>query len=135
MWTFPQIKTLFGLIADSYIDLSRFDGELADTANYEKILEHVLEDIAMKHKTCIHVTSANEATRREFISSVLHDVASCYDGEVKVYPEYELSESHGKGPVDWIIKIEDTIIVVTKVKREDINQSIGQNAIQLQASS
>ncbi|UZO10957.1 uncharacterized protein OCT59_002534 [Rhizophagus irregularis] len=67
----------------------------------------------MKHKTCIHVTSANEATRREFISSVLHGVASCYDGEVKVCPEYELSGSHGKGPVDWVIKIGDTIIVVT----------------------
>ena len=89
-WTFPQIKTLFGLTADSYIDLPRFDGKLADTANYEKILEHVLEDIAMKHKTCIHVTSANEATRREFISSILHGVASCYDGKVKVCPEYEL---------------------------------------------
>ncbi|PKC06519.1 hypothetical protein RhiirA5_501328 [Rhizophagus irregularis] len=134
-WTFPQIKTLFGLTADSYIDLPRFDGELADTANYEKILEHVLEDIAMKHKTCIHVTSANEATRREFISSVLHGVASCYDGEVKVCPEYELSGSHGKGPVYWVIKIGDTIIVVTEAKREDINQGVGQNAIQLQASS
>ncbi|PKY60973.1 hypothetical protein RhiirA4_550826 [Rhizophagus irregularis] len=32
LWTFPQIKTLFGLSDDSY-------GELADTANYEKILE------------------------------------------------------------------------------------------------
>ncbi|PKY23610.1 hypothetical protein RhiirB3_526628 [Rhizophagus irregularis] len=48
----------------------------------------------MKHKTCIHVTSANEATRREPISSVLHGVASCYDGEVKVCPEYELPGSH-----------------------------------------
>ena len=54
----------------------------------------------MKHKTCIYVTSANEATRCEFISSVLHDVASCYDGEVKVYPEYELSESHDKESVN-----------------------------------
>ncbi|PKK58023.1 hypothetical protein RhiirC2_857969 [Rhizophagus irregularis] len=117
-WTFPQIKTLFGLTADSYIDLPKFDGKLADSANYEKILEHVLEDIAMKHKTCIHVTSANEATRREFISSVLHGVTSCYDGEVKVCPEYELSGSHGKGPVDWVIKIGDTIIVIIKAKRE-----------------
>ena len=134
-WTFPQIKTLFGLTANSYIDLPRFDGELANTTNYGKILGHVLEDIAMKHKTCIHVTSANEATRREFISSVLHGVASCYDGEVKVCPEYELSGSHGKGPVDWVVKIGDTIIIVTEAKREDINQGVGQNAIQLQASS
>ncbi|RIA99584.1 hypothetical protein C1645_854100 [Glomus cerebriforme] len=120
---------------DSYIDLFRFDEELSDTANYEKILEHILENIAMKYKTCIHITSANEATRREFISFVLHSIASCYDGEVKVYPEYELSESYGKGPVDWVIKIGDTIIVITKAKREDINQDVDQNAIQLQVSS
>ncbi|RIB15648.1 hypothetical protein C2G38_1562592 [Gigaspora rosea] len=100
-----------------------FDGVSVDTANYEKILEHVLEDIALKHKTCIHITSANEATRREFIYSVLHGVASCYD-EMKVCPEYELSGSHGKGPVDWVIKIGDTIIVVTEAKREDINQGL-----------
>ncbi|RIA93384.1 hypothetical protein C1645_735585 [Glomus cerebriforme] len=123
--------TLFGLTADSYIDLSRFDEELADIANYEKILEHVLEDIAIKYKTCIHVTSANEATRCEFISSVLYGVVSCYDSKVKVYSKYELSESHGKGPVDWIIKIGDTIIVVTEAKRENINQNVGQIAIQL----
>ena len=126
---------MFGLTADSYIDLTRFDGEFADISNCEKVLEHVLEDIAIKHKTCTHITSANEATRREFISSILHGVASCYDGEVKVCPEYELSGSHGKGPVDWVIKIGDTIIVVTEAKREDINQGVGQNAIQLQASS
>ena len=69
---FPKIKSLFGLTADSYIDLPRFDGGSADASDYKKVLEHVLEDIAMKHKTCIHVTSANEVTRREFISSVLH---------------------------------------------------------------
>ena len=58
-WTFPKIKSLFGLTADSYIDLPRFDGGSADASDYKKVLEHVLEDIAMKHKTCIHVTSAN----------------------------------------------------------------------------
>ena len=48
----------------------------------------------MKHMTCDHVTSSDEATQCEFISSVLHDVASCYNGEVKVCPEYNLSGSH-----------------------------------------
>ncbi|KAF0416575.1 hypothetical protein F8M41_007411 [Gigaspora margarita] len=61
--------------SDSYIDLPRFDEELPDTTNYEKTLGHVLEDIAIKHKTCIHVTSANKATRREFISCILHGIA------------------------------------------------------------
>ncbi|KAF0416574.1 crinkler family protein [Gigaspora margarita] len=62
-------------------------------------------------------------------------IASCYNSEVKVCPEYELSESHGKGPVDWVIKIGDTIIIVTEAKKEDITQGVSQNAIQLQASS
>ncbi|CAB4427527.1 unnamed protein product [Rhizophagus irregularis] len=39
-WTFSQINTL---TADSYIDLPRFEGELAKTTNYEKILEHILD--------------------------------------------------------------------------------------------
>ncbi|CAG8511009.1 8006_t:CDS:2, partial [Ambispora leptoticha] len=78
MRTFLKIKSLVGLTADSYIDLHRFDEESADISN--------------------------EATRREFISSILYDVAACYDGEIKV-------------------------------KREDINQGVSQNAIQLQDSS
>ncbi|CAI2192107.1 17216_t:CDS:1, partial [Funneliformis geosporum] len=132
---FPKIKALFELTADSYIDLSRFDRKSTNTTDYKKVLEHILKDIAIKYKTCIHITIANKAIRREFISSVLHSVTSYYNGEVKVYSEYKLSRSHGKQPVDWIIKIEDTIIIVTEVKREDINQGVSQNAIQLQASS
>ncbi|CAG8726780.1 12322_t:CDS:1, partial [Funneliformis mosseae] len=42
--------------------------------------------------------------------------------EIKVYPEYKLSESHSKGPVDWIIKIRDILIIVIEAKKEDINQ-------------
>ncbi len=91
---------LFRLTADSYIDFLRFDGELTDTANYKKILEYILKDIAMKYKICIHITSINKAIRCEFIFSILYDVAFCYDGEVKVYLKYKLSKSYGKEPVD-----------------------------------
>ena len=68
------------------------------------------------------VTSANEATRCEFISSILCGITACYDGEIKIYPQYEISGSHGKGPVDWVIRIGDNIIAVTEAKREDVNQ-------------
>ena len=66
---------------------------------------------------------------------MIHGVAHCYDGKVKVYPQYEISGSHGKGPVDWAIKIGDTIIAVTEAKRENLDQGVGQNVIQLQAST
>ena len=61
-------------------------------------------------------------------------MASIYEGEIKVYPQYEISGSHGKGPVDWAIKIGNIIITITEAKKEDINQGIAQNAIQLQTS-
>ncbi|PKK58030.1 hypothetical protein RhiirC2_857968, partial [Rhizophagus irregularis] len=79
-----------------------YGGHITTTIFIVDVSGHVLEDITTKYKTCIHITIANEATRREFISSILHGVASCYGGEVKACPEYELSASHGKGPVDWV---------------------------------
>ncbi|GES85131.1 hypothetical protein GLOIN_2v1033202 [Rhizophagus clarus] len=103
-WTLSQIKTLFGPTVDSYIDLLRFDGESAET---------LTQPITKRR---------SNKTRVYFV------------GGVKVCPEYELSGIHGKGLVDWAIKIGDAIIVVTEAKI-DINQRVGQNAIQLQASS
>ena len=94
----------------------------------------VIDELLRLHKTSQHVTSANEATRCEFISHIIYSVASIFDGEVKVYPQYEISGSHGKGPVDWVIKVGNTIITVTEAKKEDINQGIAQNAVQLQTS-
>ena len=88
-----------------------------------------------KHKTSDSLAGANEATRCEFVSSVIHGVVHCYEGKVKVYPQYEISGSHGKGPVDWAIKFGNTIIAVTEAKRENLDQGVRQNVIQLQAST
>src|SRR3954466_11608607 len=81
------------------------------------------------HTASPPIVSSNEATRCEFVSSVIYGVVSCYGGDIKVYPQYNISGSHGKGPVDWAIKVGDTIIAVTEAKKEDLNQGIAQNAI------
>jgi hypothetical protein len=65
---------------------------------------------------------------------VLHGVAHCYGGEIKISPQHELAGSHGKGPVDWAIRVGETIIAITEAKKDDIDQGVGQNVIQLQAS-
>lgn len=44
----------------------------------------------------------------------------------------KINSSHGKGPIDWVIMIGDIIITVTEAKREDINQGVAQNTVQLQ---
>ncbi|POG74064.1 hypothetical protein GLOIN_2v1771868 [Rhizophagus irregularis DAOM 181602=DAOM 197198] len=91
-----------------------YGGHITTTIFIVDVSGHVLEDIATKYKTCIHITSANEATRREFISSILHGVASCYGGEVKIR-------------LSLLPRLKERIL--------SINQGVGQNAIQLQASS
>jgi hypothetical protein len=86
------------------------------------------------HKTSQHITSANEATRCEYISRIIYGVASIYGGEIKVYPQYEISVSHGKvlliGYKDRQYRYHNH----RGEKKEDINQGIAQNAIQLQIS-
>ena len=126
------MKTLFGLKADNYNELPTFAGGVKDTP--EDIRKQVIGEFLRLHKTSQHITSANEATRCEYISRIIYGVASIYGGEIKVYPQYEISGSHGKGPVDWAIKIGNIIITITEAKKEDINQGIAQNAIQLQTS-
>ena|SRR5947209_13151274 len=131
-YTFPKMKVLFGLKADSYDQLPCI--EIGSSATPEEIRNSVIEDFLRMHKASPPITSANEATRCEFISAIIYGVASIFDGTVKVYPQYEVSGSHGKGPIDWMIKMGDVIISVTEAKREDINQGIAQSTVQAHAS-
>ncbi|GBC32911.2 hypothetical protein GLOIN_2v1571020 [Rhizophagus irregularis DAOM 181602=DAOM 197198] len=87
-YTFPKMKVLFSLKADSYDQLP-----------------------------CIEIGSS--ATPEEIRN---------------IYPQYEVSGSHGKGPIDWVIKMGDVIISVTEAKREDINQGVAQSSVQAHAS-
>ena len=113
-YTFLKMKILFGLKADSYDQLPCI--EIGSSATPEEIRNSVIEDFLRMHKASPPITSANEATRCEFISAIIYGVASIFDGTVKVYPQYEVSGSHGKGPIDWVIKMGDVIISVTEAK-------------------
>jgi hypothetical protein len=99
-YTFPKMKAVFGLKADDYNGLPLFNGGVKDTP--KEIRSLVIDELLRLHKTSQHITSANEATRCEFISRIIYGVALIFDGEVKVYPQYEISGSHGKGPVNWV---------------------------------
>ena len=83
------MRLTFGLTADSYDQLPRFKGEVAKTS--VKIRNAVIEEILRMHKVSPPITSANEATRCEFISAIIYGVASIFDGEIKIYPQYEIA--------------------------------------------
>ena len=126
------MKVLFNLKADSYDHLPYI--EIGSSATPEEIRNSVIEDFLRMHKASSSIINANEATRCEFISAIIYGVTSIFDGIVKVYLQYEVSESHGKGPIDWVIKMGDTIISVTEAKQEDINQGVAQSTVQAHAS-
>ncbi|GBC08874.1 hypothetical protein RclHR1_08450002 [Rhizophagus clarus] len=94
LYIFPKMKAVFGLKADDYNRLSLFDRGVKDTP--KEIRSLVINELLRLHKTSQHITSANEATRCKFISRIIYGVASIFDGEVKVYPQYEISGSHRK---------------------------------------
>ena len=83
-YTFPKMKTVFSLKADNYNRLPLFDEGVKNTL--KEIQSLVIDELLRLHKTSQHITSANEATRCEFISRIIYGVASIFDGEVKVYP-------------------------------------------------
>ncbi|CAG8796563.1 22626_t:CDS:2 [Dentiscutata erythropus] len=127
-----QMKVLFGLKADSYIELPRFTGGISEIN--EALRDDMIKNILEMHMVSPSIVGINEATRCEFISRIIYKAASMFGGIVKVYPQYEVSGSHGKGPIDWAIKMEDTIFSVTQAKRENIDQAIAQNTVQAHAS-
>ncbi|UZO16732.1 uncharacterized protein OCT59_008112 [Rhizophagus irregularis] len=134
----PFMKALFGLQYDNCDELPKcklFAGDLIDSFLDKKILEEVIQEILRKHTVSRPIRAdVNEATRREFISSIIYGVASNFRGLVKIYPEEQVTGTHGKGPVDWIIKIGNIIICVTEAKRNDISWGIGQSTVQAHAS-
>ena len=83
-YTFPKMKVLFGLKADSYDQLPCI--EIGSSATPEEIRNSVIEDFLRMHKASPPITSANEATRCEFISAIIYGVMFIFDGTVKVYP-------------------------------------------------
>lgn len=137
-YTFSKMKALFGLQYDNCDELPKcrlFPGDLIDSFLDKKILEEVIQEILRKHTVSRPIRAdVNEATRREFISSIIYGVASNFRGLVKIYPEEQVIGTHGKGPVDWIIKIGNIIICVTEAKRNDISWGIGQSTVQAHAS-
>jgi hypothetical protein len=96
MYTFPRMKILFGLKDDSYDQLPCI--EIGSLATPEEIRNSVIEDFLRMHKASPSITSANEATRCEFISAIIHGVASIFDGTVKFIPNMKSPEVMERDP-------------------------------------
>ncbi|CAB4477069.1 hypothetical protein RhiirA1_459075 [Rhizophagus irregularis] len=103
-------------------------------SDYKKTIDVIVESLLMVQKTSPNVATANEASRREYISPILHGVAYFFQNSIKIYPEHELVGSYGHGPVDWTIMVNNKYILITEAKKVDVDHGVGQNIIQLQST-
>ncbi|PKC55037.1 hypothetical protein RhiirA1_504617, partial [Rhizophagus irregularis] len=88
-WRFDKMKSLFGLKADDYNELPTFAGGVKETP--EEIQNLVIGEFLRLHKTSQHITSANEATRCEYISRIIYGVASIYGELDAFFQKYQIA--------------------------------------------
>ncbi|PKY58907.1 hypothetical protein RhiirA4_481216 [Rhizophagus irregularis] len=103
LWHFTDVKELFKLGGDSWEQLPTYEGSTMNFSVYKKTIDVIVESLLMVQKTSPNVATANEASRREYISPILHGVAYCFQNSIKIYPEHELVGSYGRGPVETIM--------------------------------
>ncbi|CAB4447059.1 unnamed protein product [Rhizophagus irregularis] len=117
LWHFTDVKELFKLGGDSWEQLPTYEGSTMNFSVYKKTIDVIVESLLMVQKTSPNVATANEASRREYISPILHGVAYCFQNSIKIYPEHELVGSYGRGPVETIM-VNNKYILITEAKKE-----------------
>jgi len=75
-----------------------------------------------------------EATRSEYVSPFLVTAVSLLDGLVKLYPQLYIEGKYGRGRLDFCLRLLGAIIGVVEVKKENFDQGMAQNVIQLHSS-
>lgn len=133
-WSFHLLRDALKLNASSWDTLTEFQGQRCDVSQYQQNIDFVVVELIRRQATLPYIPTASKAARRELISCVLHGVAYCFNGKIKVVPEYEITGSFGRGPVDWAVLMGDKIIVITEAKKDDIEQGISQNTVQLHSA-
>ncbi|RGB31044.1 hypothetical protein C1646_764564 [Rhizophagus diaphanus] len=95
-WSFQLLRDAFKLNTSSWDTLAEFQGQRCDVTQYQQSIDYIVYELIRRQVTLPYIPTANEATRREFISCVLHGVAYCFNGKIKVVPEYEIAGPFGR---------------------------------------
>ena len=84
----------------------------------------------------IPLESANEASKSAYTLSFLLLVISLFNKSLYISPEFRIQGPKGRGNVDFAIMstAKRLVIGVTEIKKDDINQGIAQNMIQLDSA-
>src|SRR2546430_4665680 len=100
-----------------YINLIFFSAVFEKISDDDKAFEHYMEDIILKLSNVKTMTDANEATRCEFISAILHAsiaiAKKLTSQDIFIVLQKDISGEDATGRVDYTIKsLEDLLCVI-----------------------
>ncbi|KAI7815730.1 hypothetical protein BC939DRAFT_97045 [Gamsiella multidivaricata] len=106
-------------------------------SNFQKtILEQLLHEIESRAQV-MRLTLPSEATKSIIVTSFLVAATRLFEEDLYLATQRNLSGRRGNGPVDFSVHSRCTheyTLGVTEVKKEDFNQGVAQNIVQLESA-
>ena len=142
-WTFKDVCTEYNLSESSDpqvpVVLPPFTGIQAaplDSDIQNEILEQFLHEIDSRARV-MKLTLPNEATRSIVVASFLVATTRLFEEDLYLATQRNLSGRRGNGPVDFSVhsrSTHDYTLGVTEVKKDNFNQGVAQNIVQLESA-
>ena len=123
-WLFLFYITLEWPIINIVITTYFFFTVFEEINDDDKALDHCMEDIILKLSNVETMTDANEATRCEFISSILHAsiaiAKKLTSQDIFIVLQKDISGEDTTGRVDYAIKSLEDLLYITEGKPRNI---------------
>ncbi|KAF9922253.1 hypothetical protein FBU30_007673 [Linnemannia zychae] len=141
-WTLKEVSREYDLTTNpepKYGDLEPFTDIRAcslETGRQTKIGEHLLVDVEEKLRV-LRLDGANEATKSIVVSSFMVDATSLFHENLFLEAQRTLQGRRGHETVDFSVhsvRNDSLMLGVIEVKREDFNQGVAQNIVQLESA-
>jgi hypothetical protein len=98
----------------------------------KELLIHLCTDLKYRQKTTF--TDVKEASCNEYVSPFLVAAATLFGGRVKLCPGFYIEGKYGRGPLDFCLRLLETIVGMVEVKNQLFNQGMAQILMQTHTS-
>ncbi|CAB4429363.1 unnamed protein product [Rhizophagus irregularis] len=130
--------TVLAEFIEDIINIKQFTPVFEEINDDDKAFEHCMEDIILKLSNVETMTDANEATRCEFISSILHAsiaiAKKLTSQDIFIVLQKDISGEDATGRVDYAIKSLEDLLCITEGKPRNIKIGYAQNLTQLESA-
>ncbi|GBC00295.1 hypothetical protein RclHR1_03800011 [Rhizophagus clarus] len=123
---YSSLKTLDDLkeMLHGILTLFFFSAVFEEISDDDKAFEHCMEDIILKLSNEETMADANEATRCEFISAILHAsiaiTKKLTSQDIFIVLRKDISGEYSTGRVDYAIKALEDLLCITEGKTRNI---------------